>query len=137
MIEHFDLKDVNQSAAAINPEKLQWLNQQYIKGTDPLALAAELRWHLSRLGIEADDEPKLAAVVRAQAERAKTLKEMAENSRFFFKDFSDYESGAVQKTLRRKPCRRSRPCASASRHSRFGRPALSTRCWTRSRRLWA
>ena len=99
MIEHFDLKDVNQSAAAINPEKLQWLNQQYIKGTDPLALAAELRWHLSRLGIEADDEPKLAAVVRAQAERAKTLKEMAENSRFFFKDFSDYESGAAQKNL--------------------------------------
>ena len=99
MIEYFDLKDVNQSASAINPEKLQWLNQQYIKGGDPQVLAAELRWHLSRLGIATDDEPKLSAVVHAQAERAKTLKEMAENSRFFFKDFSDYQSEAAQKNL--------------------------------------
>ncbi|NNF49167.1 MAG: glutamate--tRNA ligase, partial [Woeseiaceae bacterium] len=31
MIEHFDIADVNQSASAFNPEKLRWLNQQYIK----------------------------------------------------------------------------------------------------------
>ena len=99
MIAYFELGDVNQSASAINPEKLLWLNQQYIKSADPQRLAAELRWHLSRLGIETDDAAKLAAVVRAQAERAKTLKEMAEHSRFFFQNFAEYEPGAARKQL--------------------------------------
>ncbi|MBU6420824.1 MAG: glutamate--tRNA ligase [Gammaproteobacteria bacterium] len=99
MIEYFDLGDVNQSASAINPAKLEWLNQQYIKGGDPEVLATELRWHLARVGVETDDEAKLAAVVRAQAERARTLKEMAEHSRFFFQDFADYDPQAAQKNL--------------------------------------
>ncbi|MDE2273133.1 MAG: glutamate--tRNA ligase [Gammaproteobacteria bacterium] len=99
MIGYFELGDVNQSASAINPEKLLWLNQQYIKSCDPRLLAAELRWHLSRLGIETDDAAKLAAVVRTQAERARTLKEMAENSQFFFRNFADYEPGAARKHL--------------------------------------
>ncbi|MGH8363138.1 MAG: glutamate--tRNA ligase, partial [Gammaproteobacteria bacterium] len=99
MIGYFELGDVNQSASAINPEKLLWLNQQYIKSSDPPRLAVELRWHLSRLGIETDDAAKLAAVVRAQAERTRTLKEMAEHSRFFFQNFSEYEPGAARKHL--------------------------------------
>ena len=99
MIEFFDLADVNQSASAINPEKLLWLNQHYIKNGDPAALVAELRWHLTRLGIAAHDDVKLAAVVHAQAERAKTLKEMAEHSRFFFVDFEHYDPQAAAKNL--------------------------------------
>ncbi len=99
MIGYFELGDVNQSASAINPEKLLWLNQQYIKSSDPPRLAVELRWHLSRLGIETDDAAKLAAVVRAQAERTRTLKEMAEHSRFFFQNFAEYEPGAARKHL--------------------------------------
>lgn len=99
MIEFFDLVDVNQSASAINPEKLLWLNQHYLKSADPAVLAAELHWHLGRLGIETHDNAKLSAVVRAQAERAKTLKEMAQNSRFFFQEFLDYDAQAAQKNL--------------------------------------
>ncbi|MGH8292121.1 MAG: glutamate--tRNA ligase [Gammaproteobacteria bacterium] len=99
MIGYFELGDVNQSASAINPEKLLWLNQQYIKSSDPPRLAVELRWYLSRLGIETDDAAKLAAVVRAQAERTRTLKEMAEHSRFFFQNFAEYEPGAARKHL--------------------------------------
>ena len=30
MIRLFDIKDVNASASAFNPEKLKWLNQQHI-----------------------------------------------------------------------------------------------------------
>lgn len=99
MIELFDIADVNQSASAINPEKLLWLNQHYIKTGDPERLGEELGWHLQRLGINPENGPAPAAVVRAQAERAKTLKEMAENSRFFFEDFADYEPKAAAKNL--------------------------------------
>jgi glutamyl-tRNA synthetase len=99
MVKYFDIKDVNKSASAINPEKLLWLNQHYIKSCDPQKLAAELGWQLARIGIHVDDAQKLAAVVRAQQERARTLKEMAETSRFFFEEFAGYEAKAAAKNL--------------------------------------
>ncbi|MGA9856184.1 MAG: glutamate--tRNA ligase [Gammaproteobacteria bacterium] len=99
MIKFFDIQDVNKSASAINPEKLLWLNQHYIRSGDPRKLAVELGWQLARIGIQMQDDAKLAAVVRAQQERAKTLKEMAHASRFFFEEFSDYEPKAAEKNL--------------------------------------
>lgn len=99
MVQLFDIADINKSASAINPDKLLWLNQHYIKTGDLQALAAELGWHLQRLGINTAGGPSLEAVVRAQQERAKTLKEMAENSRFFFEDFPDYDAAAAEKNL--------------------------------------
>ncbi|WP_297477427.1 glutamate--tRNA ligase [Ferrovum sp.] len=99
MIRFFDIADVNKSASAINPDKLLWLNQHYIKSGDPDRLAAELGWHLMRIGITVTDTVKLAAVVRAQAERARTLKEMAEASRFFFEEFTDYDAKAAVKNF--------------------------------------
>ncbi|MDE2235888.1 MAG: glutamate--tRNA ligase [Gammaproteobacteria bacterium] len=99
MIRYFDIQDVNQSASAINPEKLLWLNQHYIQHGDAGKLAAELAWQLARIGVRAEDPEKLAAVVRAQQERAKTLKEMALASRFFFEEFADYDPKAADKNL--------------------------------------
>ncbi len=99
MIRFFNIADVNKSASAVNPDKLLWLNQHYIKTGDPDRLAAELGWHLTRIGITATGAIKLAAVVRAQAERSRTLKEMAEASRFFFEEFTDYDSKAAEKNL--------------------------------------
>ena len=45
------------------------------------------------------DDAKLAAVAKAQQERAKTLKEMAQNSVFFFRDFTGYDEKAAKKNL--------------------------------------
>jgi glutamyl-tRNA synthetase len=99
LIKYFDIQDVNKSASAINPEKLLWLNQHYIKSGDPHKLAAELSWQLARIGLHVQDDAKLTAVVRVLQERAKTLKEMAQASRFFFEDFSGYEPKAAAKNL--------------------------------------
>ncbi|HVC28280.1 MAG TPA: glutamate--tRNA ligase [Gammaproteobacteria bacterium] len=99
MLKYFDIQDVNKSASAINPEKLLWLNQHYIKSGDPHKLALELGWQLARIGVHVKDDAKLIAVVRAQQERAKTFKEMAQVSRFFFEEFSDYEPKAAEKNL--------------------------------------
>ncbi len=99
MIKYFDIQDVNKSASAINPEKLLWLNQHYIKSGDPHKLGAELGWQLARIGVQAPAAAKLTAVVRAQQERAKTLKEMAQASRFFFEDISEYAPAAAAKNL--------------------------------------
>ncbi|QBQ53892.1 glutamate--tRNA ligase [Nitrosococcus wardiae] len=99
MITLFDITDVNQSASIFNPEKLLWLNQQYIKKSEPAHIVHHLSWHLGRLGIDPAEGPDLTAVVQAQQERAKTLVEMAHNSVPFYRDFDGYEETAAKKHL--------------------------------------
>jgi len=99
MVQLFDIKDVNASASAINPQKLLWLNQHYIKTGDLKRLGEELAWHLQRIGVDVSKGPSLEGLVKAQQERAKTFKEMAEGSRFFFEDVKEYEPQAAAKNL--------------------------------------
>jgi glutamyl-tRNA synthetase len=100
LIKLFDLKAVHTSAAAFNPDKLLWLNQHYIKTGDPEHVAHHLSWQLGRLGIDPTQGPELTEVVKAQRERAKTLKEMAENSVFFYREPEGYDEKAAAKHLK-------------------------------------
>jgi glutamyl-tRNA synthetase len=99
MAQHFDIADVNKSATAFNPEKLQWLNQQHMMRADPRRLALVLQEQLVALGVVTDDLATLEGIVLAQRERTKTLAEMARNSLFFFRDFDSYDEKAARKTL--------------------------------------
>jgi glutamyl-tRNA synthetase len=99
MVRLFDIEDVNKSASALNPDKMLWTNQQHILRSTPEHLAGYLRPQLELLGVPAADDAKLAAVARAQQERAKTLREMAENSLFFFREPAGYEEKAAKKNL--------------------------------------
>ncbi len=91
MVKLFDITQVHSSAAAFNPEKLLWLNQHYIKSSDPAHVAHHLSYHLGKLGIDPAGGPDLIEVVTAQRERAKTLLEMAQNSAFFYRDDIQYD----------------------------------------------
>lgn len=100
MVALFDIKDVNKSASAFNTDKLLWINQQYIKNSTPEHIAHHLSWHMGQLGIDpAASGPELTKVVTLQQERAKTLVEMATNSRFFYKDVEQYDEKAAKKNL--------------------------------------
>jgi glutamyl-tRNA synthetase len=99
MIAAFDIRDVNKAASAFNPEKLLWLNQQHMMRAAPAALVPHLRAQLRRLGCDSDDRQLLEGVILAQRERAKTMKEMATNSRFFFSDRIEMDPKAVAKHL--------------------------------------
>jgi len=101
MIAAFDIKDVNKSASAFNPDKLLWLDQQHIMRAPVARLAAGLAEQLAALGLDAAtlDERLLAGVVNAQRERARTLKEMAQASLFFFREFERYDDKAAAKNL--------------------------------------
>src|SRR5882724_1959768 len=97
MIRFFDIADVNKSASAFNGEKLAWLNQQHMMHAPAARLVAPLRWHLQRNGIDAHDDAQLEQIVIVQRERAKTVKEMAVNSVFFFRPPESYDEKAVRK----------------------------------------
>ncbi len=100
MITLFDINAIHSSSAAFNSDKLLWLNQQYIKNGLPEKLASDLRFQCEQLNIDTTQGPPLAEVVKAQAERAKTLKEMAQNSRYFFGDTVEFDNKAVRKHLK-------------------------------------
>ena len=97
LVRLFDIDAVNQSASAINPDKLLWLNQHYLKTLDPEHVATELRWHLGQLGIDSASGPDPQAVVLALRERSKTLRDMAVASRCFYVDAIEYDAKAEQK----------------------------------------
>ena len=99
MIAAFDIRDVNKAAAAFNGEKLLWLNQQHIMKAPIADLASALREQLSRLDVSSDEQALLEGVATAQRERCKTLKEMAQNSLYFFRDVPAYEDKAASKNL--------------------------------------
>jgi len=99
MISAFDVRDINKSASALNPDKMLWLNQQHLVRTEPAKVVPHLQWHLRRIGIESQDQALLEGIVVAQRERAKTLKEMAENRRFFFVDAVTLDAKAADKHL--------------------------------------
>ena len=99
MIAAFDIHDVNKAASAFNPEKLLWLNQQHMVRAAPSALVPHLQYQLDRLGLRSTDAAMLEGLIVAQRERSKTLKEMAQNSRFFFTDDIEMDPKAVAKNL--------------------------------------
>ena len=100
MVELFDLPKLNKAAASFNTEKLLWLNQHYIKNSDPAHIAHHLSWYLGNLDIDPAKGPELVEVVKTQQERAKTLVEMAENCAFFYKAPETYVEKDAKKHLK-------------------------------------
>jgi glutamyl-tRNA synthetase len=99
MIRLFDITDVNKSASAFNFEKLAWLNQQHMMRVPAARIVPVLRWHLDREGIQAGNDAQLEQIVVVQRERAKTVREMALNSVFFFQAPTIYDEKAVRKHI--------------------------------------
>lgn len=100
MVALFDIDAVNKAASSFNTEKLRWLNQHYIKQSEPARIAHLLSPHMGKLGIDPANGPDLVEVVKAQQERASTLVEMAEISAFFYQDYDEFDESAAKKHLR-------------------------------------
>ncbi|GAB2609580.1 glutamate--tRNA ligase [Novilysobacter erysipheiresistens] len=106
----FDLKDVNAKASRLDPAKLGWLNQQYLKADDPAEVGKHLEWHLRAAGYDLANGPAPADIVVALRDRVQTLKEMAERAAAWFGPLLEYDEAAVAKHL--KPAARA-PLADA------------------------
>ncbi len=100
MIALFDIADVQRAAASFDPDKLAWMNHQYVMYSDAGTVAAQLAPQMRRLNISTDNGPALEQVVEAQRNRYKTLAEIAEKSAFFYAEFDEFEEKAAGKNLK-------------------------------------
>ncbi len=100
MIELFDAVDINTSASTFNPDKLMWLNQQYIMQSTAPTLVDAMQSELAKLDIAVDTGPDAAAVIELIRERCNTLQALAEESRYFYSEFDAYDEKAAKKHLK-------------------------------------
>jgi glutamyl-tRNA synthetase len=85
MVDWFDLAHISKSPARFNPEKLAWLNQQYIKAADSDRLAALTKPFLVADGCNPDHGPPLARVIDLLRERVSTVEELADAAVYFYR----------------------------------------------------
>jgi glutamyl-tRNA synthetase len=100
MIALFDIADVHSAPSTFNTEKLQWLNQQYIKTLPVEEIIEHLQWHLEHQALDISTGPELADVVNALRERAKSLADLVAICRYYYEDFSEYDVTAAKKNFK-------------------------------------
>ncbi len=100
MIETFDLSAVSRGVSGFNYDKLLWLNQHYIKHDSAADIAKTLEGYFAEIGIDLNQGPPLADVVALQADRAKTLVELRDKSRYFYEEEVAYDAEAVAAHLK-------------------------------------
>ncbi|MFK0375452.1 glutamate--tRNA ligase [Pandoraea sp. NPDC090278] len=81
----FDLEHLGKSPAQHNPEKLQWLNNQYLKQADNDRLAGLTEPFLQKAGVSIEGGPSLAGVVGLFKDRANTIKDIAASAEMFYR----------------------------------------------------
>jgi glutamyl-tRNA synthetase len=106
LIKYFSLEDVGKSAAVFNPEKLLWLNSQYIMKTPTEELIEMVMPFLIREKIVNEgqvlDKEWLSKAINTLKERAKTLVELAHSLRFYIAEDIEYDEKAKLKFLNEK-----------------------------------
>jgi glutamyl-tRNA synthetase len=96
LIKYFSFESVGKSAAVFNPEKLLWLNAEYLKATPLEELATLVIPFLVREGFITEgaalDMAWLAKAVSTQVERAKTLVELANSLRYYILKGDEFDA---------------------------------------------
>lgn len=98
LVEWFDFSAINRSPAKFNPEKLQWLNQQYLKTVDNARLAELVRPFLEADGCNTAGQgmPNLPSVANLLKERVNTVAELADAAVYFFRPLEPAEELKAQ-----------------------------------------
>jgi glutamyl-tRNA synthetase len=96
LIELFSLEQVGRSPGVFNPEKLEWLNAQYLRALPADELATLCIPFLEAQGTPVpSDRARLEAALLTLRERARTLVELAQMARFYFADTIELDPQAA------------------------------------------
>ena len=86
LVEWFDLEHISRSPARFDPQKLAWLNQQYLKEADTMRLAELAKPFLARDGCDVGGGAPLADVAALIKERVSTIEELADAAVYFYRE---------------------------------------------------
>ncbi|MBF0329543.1 MAG: glutamate--tRNA ligase [Nitrospirae bacterium] len=104
LIKFFDLENIGKSAAVFNPEKLLWLNGQYIINSTAAEIADAVLPFLVKAGIVRNDEhidkEWLSKAVKTLQERSKTLIELATSLKYYINEHVEIDQKAKEKFLK-------------------------------------
>lgn len=103
LIRYFSFEHVGKASAVFNPEKLLWLNSQYMMNTPAEKLAELVMPFLVKEKIISKgqniDSEWLAKAVNTLKERSKTLAELVNSLRYYIADEVEYNEEAKDKFL--------------------------------------
>jgi len=99
LIEKFSLKNIGRSAGVFDKDKLLSLNADHIRLASPEKIIKHLAPFLIKLGFDVQEGAFIEGVIKSLNARSKTLKEMADNGAFYFKETVAYDPDAVSKFL--------------------------------------
>ena len=89
--EWFDFDHITSSTAQFDQEKLDWINNQYIKNKSNDKLADLIMYRLISMGVEVVDKGILNKAINLYKDREKNLNSFANDILFFFKDIKPSE----------------------------------------------
>jgi glutamyl-tRNA synthetase len=106
LVKFFSVENIGKSAAVFNPEKLLWLNGEYMRNTPVEELAELVGPFLVAKGYlkegETPDSRWFAKAVASLVERSKTLIELADGMRYYLSEYVDIDPAARAKFLNRE-----------------------------------
>ena len=85
LCDWFDFEHVTSSSAQFSKEKLDWVNNQYIKHKDIIELTALVKEVLLKSKLDNLDDKIITSAINLFKERENNLNQLAENITFFFK----------------------------------------------------
>lgn len=105
MVEHFSLDKVHASPAALNEEKLDWMNGEYIRMLDVADLADRLEPWLVGAGVVGDppsasEHERIRQVVPLAQTRIKRLEEAVPYARPLFSEEVELDPASFEKVMR-------------------------------------
>ncbi|MDI6744596.1 MAG: glutamate--tRNA ligase [Thermodesulfovibrionales bacterium] len=106
LIKYFSFDNVGKSSAVFNPEKLIWLNSQYIIKSNPEELGELVIPFIENANIiqkgQTIDKQWLSKAIKTLQERSKTLVELATSLRYYIAEDVGYNEKAKTKFLNEK-----------------------------------
>ena len=102
LIEKFSLDRVNSSPASHDPDKLFWIQGEWMKTLTTEQKASAVMPFLERAGLAANATPeKVAAVILALGDRLKIFSDIVKLGGYFFTEELTHDPDAVKKRLRK------------------------------------
>jgi glutamyl-tRNA synthetase len=84
LVRYFDLRDVGATAAVFSPDKMLWVDEQWIQRLTLPELARAALPFFRAAGLPAVDDAKLRHVCQVAQKRAKTLRDVVQGARYYY-----------------------------------------------------